>query len=120
MARLLIVDDEREAAEALKMFFDVQGLPCAIATTGDQAVELLATYQPDLILLDVQLADSRLSGFDVLREAKARRPTAKVLMVTGYQDEASHAHAQALGADGYLEKPLTPAKILEILKQAAG
>lgn len=120
MPRILIVDDEREAAEALKAFFDLQDFPCAIATTGDQAVELLATHQPDLILLDVQLEDSRLSGFDVLRAAKMQRPTVKVLMVTGYQDDASHAQATALGADGYLEKPLTPAKILDILKQAAG
>lgn len=119
MASLLLVDDERDAAEALKAFFDLQGIPCWVATDGDQALALALAQRPDVILLDVHLESSRLSGFDVLQKVKRQLPATKVIVVSGYHDAESHAQARRLGADGYLEKPLTPQTILETLTTLA-
>lgn len=116
MASVLLVDDEKDAIEALKTFLDLQDVSCWTSADGDAAVRLIAEHKPDLILLDVRLKDSRLSGLDVLKEAKKISAASKVFMVTGYDDADSHAKAQELGADGYLEKPVSAEKILQVLK----
>ncbi len=117
---VLLVDDEKDAAEALKTFFDMQGIPCWVATDGNEALRVLAEQKPDLVLLDVTLERGQISGFEVLQQSKKFFPSTKVIMVTGYHDESTHAKANALGADGYLEKPLTPERILEVLKKLTG
>ena len=116
MNSILLVDDEKEAVEALKMFFDMRGTPCWVAGNSDEALKIVSEQKPEMILLDITLQGSRLTGFQVLQEAKKLHPSAKIFMVTGYSDEASHAKAKELGADGYLEKPLSAEKILQALK----
>ena len=120
MNSILLVDDEKEVVEALKMYFDLQGTPCWVAADGDQALKIVAEQKPDLVLLDITLQGSRLTGFQVLQEAKRLLPSTKIFMVTGYSDESSHAKAKELGADGYLEKPLSADKILQALKGSSG
>ncbi len=120
MASVLLVDDEKEATEALKSYFDLQDIPCWVAHDGDQALRLVDEHKPDLVLLDVRLEGSSLSGLDVLKEVKRKAPSAKAFMVTGYDDPQSHARAEELGADGYLEKPLSAEKILKVLKDVTG
>lgn len=117
MASILLVDDEKDAAEALKMFFDLQGMPCWVATDGDQTVKIAMEQKPDVVLLDVRLDRSHLSGLQVLQEIKQRLPSTKVVMVSGYHDDTSHTEAAKSGADGYLEKPLTAEKVLEVFKK---
>ena len=120
MASILIVDDEKETAEALKTYFDLQRTACWVAGDGDEALKVISEQKPDLVLLDITLRGSRLSGFQVLQEAKRVLPSAKIFMITGYSDEASHTKAKELGADGYLEKPLSVEKILNALKGIPG
>ncbi len=117
MTSVLLVDDETEAAEALKAFLDMQDIPCWLAADGDQALKAIAEHKPDLILLDVKLEGSRLSGFEVLEAARKLLPSAKIFMLSGYHDEAFHTKAKELGAADYLEKPLTSEKVLEVIKQ---
>jgi len=116
MNSILLVDDEKEAVEALKMFFDLRGTPCWVAGNSDEALKIVSEQKPDLVLLDITLQGSRLTGFQVLQEAKKLHPAVKIFMVTGYSDDASHAKAKELGADGYLEKPLSAEKILQTLQ----
>ncbi len=120
MKGVLLVDDEKEVAEALKTLFDLHGIPCWIAADGDQALKVAAEQKPEFILLDITLEHSRISGFEVLQEIKKLLPSTKVYMVTGYSDETSREKAMKLGADGYLEKPLTSDRILEVLRKVAG
>lgn len=120
MASVLLVDDEKEVAENLKMFFDLQGITCWVAKESDEALRILEENKPDLVLLDVRLDGSALSGLGILEEAKKMGVSSKIYMVTGYDDAESHAKAQELGADGYLEKPLELEKMLELVKKVAG
>ena len=94
MNSILLVDDEKEAVEALKMFFALRGTPCWVAGDGDEALKIVSEQKPDLVLLDITLQGSRLSGFQVLQEAKKLLPSVKIFMVTGYSDDASHAKAK--------------------------
>ena len=79
------------------------GFEIATAGSGSEALEVAATFEPDLVLLDIGLPD--MTGWDVLAELRAAPATAaaKILILSGYDDV--HAEALRLGADGALVKP---------------
>lgn len=122
MASVLLVDDEKETSEALKMFFDMQGVTCWVAAHSDEALKMIREQHPGLVLLDIRLDGSPLDGFGILEEIGKLpiRSEMKVYMVTGYPDEEKEAKSKALGADGYLLKPLSPEKLLEFVKSFPG
>lgn len=122
MPSVLIVDDEQETADLIKMSFEMQGFSCWTAKNSDEAMKVLAEQAPDLVLLDKQLDGSRLDGFGILQEA-ARLPSRtkmKICIVTGYSDAETEAKAKELGADGYLVKPLTIEKLMGIAQGLSG
>lgn len=117
MANVLLVDDEPETAEIIQMLFESKGFPCRVAKNSDEALKNLEEQKPDMTFLDIQLKNSTLDGFGILREGrKFLSPGAKVYMVTGFHDAGKEAKSKELGADGYLVKPITVDKLLEILK----
>ena len=116
MASVLIVDDEKDTAEAIKMGFDMAGVTCWIAKDSIQALKILQENQPDVAFVDVRLDGSPLDGFGILQEAKKLPIKTKIFIVTGYSDEAKEAKSKELGADGYLTKPLPMSKLMEIVK----
>ncbi|MBI3616258.1 MAG: response regulator [Candidatus Omnitrophica bacterium] len=118
MASVLIVDDEQETADMIKMSFDMQGFPCWAARNSDEALKVMAEQVPNLVLLDKRLDGSRLDGFGILQEVSklSIRSKMKIYIVTGYPDEETEAKAKELGADGYLVKPLPINKLIEIAK----
>ncbi len=116
MASVLLVDDEPESAEAVKMLFDLQGVQCWTAANSDEALRVIAENKPDLIILDIRLERSKLDGFGVLEEARKIHPDGKIFMVTGYDDDSYQERCQKLGAAGYLTKPLSPDTLVGLLK----
>lgn len=100
------------------MSFEMQGLSCWTAKNSDEALKVLTEQAPDWVLLDKQLDGSRLDGFGILQEA-ARLPNRSKMrgyIVTGYSDTETETKAKELGADGYLVKPLTIEKLMEVAK----
>lgn len=120
MATVLLVDDEKETAEAIQMGFDMRGITCWIAKDSIQALQALKERQPDVAFVDVRLDGSPLDGLGILQEAKKLAIKSKIVIVTGYGDEETEAKAKALGADAYLTKPLPLEKLLETLKALSG
>ncbi len=120
MPSVLIVDDQEEAAQALKEFFDLQGITSQATADGDEVLKLFAEHQPDLVLLDIRLEGSRIDGLEILEEARKRHVKSKIYVLTGYPDDATQARAMQLGADGYLVKPLGIDKLLELAKNING
>lgn len=122
MASVLIVDDEQETADAIKMSFDMQGFPCWVAKNSDEALKVVAEQVPNLVLLDKRLDGSRLDGFGILEEVGKLpiRSKMKIYIVTGYPDPETEARAKELGADGYLVKPLPIERLMEIAKGLGG
>ncbi|MGC1189488.1 MAG: response regulator, partial [Candidatus Binatus sp.] len=82
MARLLIVDDERNIRRSLTTFFESLGHEVRGAENGAQAVALLAETQFDLVLTDYKMAE--MSGLELLRDIKRRAPECLVILMTAY------------------------------------
>lgn len=117
MRRMLIVDDERDICDCLEHFFSAHGFAVTSAFSGEEALERLDGNPVDVILLDILLPG--LSGIEILKQAKARYPEAKVIMVTGIAEADVRQKALASGAIGYVTKPfeLTETTWSSVLKE---
>lgn len=103
--RLLVVDNEVEICNFVRMFFEQRGFLVQTANDGDEAVKVAAEFLPDIVLLDVVMKHEQ-DGFETLPKIKKIVPNARVLMVTGMEDDASVTRGKALGAEDYITKPL--------------
>ena len=105
MKKLLVVDDEVEICEFLKSFFEDRDFNVATACSGEQAMHQVASFQPQVVLLDIQMPG--MDGMAVLRKVKAEYPKVKVIMVTAVETQDKIEEAMRLGADNYITKPLS-------------
>ncbi|MDH5371935.1 MAG: response regulator [Acidimicrobiia bacterium] len=118
--RVLIVDDEPNIVISLEFLMRQEGYEVAVAADGDEALELLEGFRPDLVLLDVMMP--KMSGFDVLQRIRthADLPKPAVIMLTARGREAEVEKGKALGADAYVTKPFATrdlvAKVRETLE----
>lgn len=112
--RILIVEDEIEAADYLKEYFNGRGFEVMTAATGEEGLNLLISQQPSLVLLDIRLGES-LSGMEVLRRAKAKNAQADIIMLTAVEDRNVAELARGLGASSYLTKPFVLRELEEIV-----
>ncbi|MBD3402135.1 response regulator [candidate division GN15 bacterium] len=109
-ARVLIVDDEPNITLSFSSLLRDDGYEPLSAASAEDARTMLARAPVDLILLDIQLPG--VSGLDLLRELKAERHSAEVLMISGQADIPMALEAVRLGALDFLEKPVQPEKLL--------
>jgi DNA-binding response OmpR family regulator len=122
MVRILVVDDEIEACDALKEFFEAKGYEVYTAQDGKTAINTVQGVKPQLVLLDMIMPG--MNGIEVLREVKKIDPKIGVIMVTVVTDEAQAKKALQLGAYDYITKPVdlnyldtvVMVKILDYLK----
>ncbi len=101
---VLIVDDEQSLARSAKAFLADHGYEAEVAGTGERALELLATLQPDVVFADVRLPG--MSGLDLLKRIRAFDPVIPVIMLTAYGSIAGAVEAVKLGAFDYVKKPV--------------
>ena len=106
--RLLVVDDQPVNIQALYQAFSADH-QVLMATSGEQALKLAATQQPDLVLLDVVMPG--MDGHEVCQRLKADEATRDipVIFVTAHNDEAAETRGLALGAVDFISKPFNPA-----------
>lgn len=102
--RLLVVDDNVDAAETLGILLEAQGHVVTLAFDGASALELAGRGRHDAVLLDLGLPD--LDGLEIARHIKATAPAIHLIAVTGYGDEQHRAHARAAGFAQHLLKPV--------------
>jgi CheY-like chemotaxis protein len=115
--RILVVDDNEDAAETLAMVLKRTGHETKLAFNGQEAVEATATFRPDLILMDLGMPV--LNGFEAAREIRQQPWSEGVVLValTGWgQDEDRRKSAEA-GFDGHLVKPVEFAALNELLAE---
>jgi DNA-binding NtrC family response regulator len=104
-ATLLIIEDEERMRRLLELVLKREGYELLLAASGEEGIQLLSEHpELDLILTDLQLG--KLSGLDVLEEAKKLRPDIPVLIVTGYGTVKSAVEAMRKGAYDYIAKPV--------------
>jgi DNA-binding response OmpR family regulator len=102
---ILLVDDERDLVFYTKLFLEEKGYEVTEAYDGQQALEVLETSRPDLVLLDVTMP--RLSGWDVLKRMQEDPENVEipVLMLTARSEDADKARGWELGVTWYQTKP---------------
>jgi len=111
MARILIVDDDRFTARLAAAKISQLGHVAAIAEDGPEALQQVADFRPDLILLDLMLP--RMSGLEVCRALRADAATRDIpiVMLTGKVQERDVEAGFAAGANDYLTKPFSPREL---------
>lgn len=113
--RILIIDDNRDFAEALQMFFELHGHDAVAAFSGTEGVQAALVSPPDAVICDLGLPE--LNGFEVVTELRARAATAnvRIIAVTGYGDDDDRRRTAAAGFDAHLVKPVEGSEILAVL-----
>ena len=109
--RLLVVDNEIDICNFVRAFFEMRGFEVSGALNGDEALALIPEFKPDIVILDIMMRRDE-EGLEYLPQVKKLLPLAKVLMITGVDDDQSIEKAKRLGADDYITKPL----VLEYLE----
>lgn len=105
--KILIVDDEPNIVISLEFLMEQSGYEVAIACNGEEALEKITSFEPDLVLLDIMLP--LLNGFEVcqrIRENPQWNRT-KVIMLSAKGREIDVSKGIALGADAYVTKPFS-------------
>ncbi|HOW59906.1 MAG TPA: response regulator [Candidatus Omnitrophota bacterium] len=105
MRKLLVVDDEIEICEFLKSFFEDRDFKVVTASSGEKALDQVAQFQPDVVLLDIQMPG--MDGLQALKKIKESNARTKVIMVTAVETQEKIEEAMRLGADNYITKPLS-------------
>jgi DNA-binding response OmpR family regulator len=103
--RLLLVEDEVELIKIVETYFRDEGFDVRIALSAEEALELLNTFTPEIIVSDVKMGG--MDGFELL-DAIRKRPNVKdvpLIFLTIMDDRASVERAVKLGASGYMTKP---------------
>jgi two-component system response regulator (stage 0 sporulation protein F) len=102
--RILVVDDEQISREGVAEVLTDASYEVQMAADGQEAVSRLASFQPDLVLTDLQMPG--LNGIGVLGHVKQVAPTTPVIIFTAHVLIDAQREAQRLGAQDYLNKPL--------------
>ncbi len=117
MAKIMLVEDDAILVEMYQAKFELEGHEIMVATNGEECLDLLGGYQPDLILLDILMP--KLNGFHVLKEIK-KRPGLRaipVILLTNLGEaevDMNQELAGALGVNDYLIKSHhTPDEVVE-------
>jgi two-component system chemotaxis response regulator CheY len=116
MAKLLVVDDSALSRRITRRILEEAGHAVAEAAEGMTALERYALDRPDVVLLDVTMAE--MDGFEVLRQLRTMDPTARVVMATADVQASSRALAEAGGAVGFVCKPLAADAVLRAVDAA--
>jgi len=113
--RVLVVDDNRDAADSLAELVEMWGHQVTKAHRGETALEIAGTFRPDLVLLDIGLPD--LDGYQVARRLRARPELANTVVValTGLGQEEDVRQAKDAGFDLHLTKPISLDKLRRLL-----
>ncbi|MEW6542171.1 MAG: sigma-54 dependent transcriptional regulator [Nitrospirota bacterium] len=102
---ILIVDDEPGILNSLSKILEDEGYQVTTAKSGADALKLVATEPPDLVLLDIWMPE--MDGLEVLKRAKEQSPRLQVMMMSGHGSIETAVKAIKLGAYDFIEKPLS-------------
>lgn len=120
MSTILVVDDSSFMLKSITFVLEKEGYDFCTASDGEEALRKVAEAKPRLIFLDAVMPNK--DGYEVCRQIKTdpALKAIRVIMTTGQGEPEDLEKALAAGADGYILKPYTPAKILEKVREALG
>ena len=115
--RILLVDDEVDFVEVLKVRLEDSNYETIVAYDGEEALEKAERESPDLIILDIMMP--KISGFDVCRKLKVdeKLKNIPIIMLTAKFQSNDMKFGMAIGADAYITKPFEPRVLIEKMRE---
>ncbi len=115
LSRIMIVDDNEQAASTLAMMCELSGVEVLFVTSGKTAINQAISFKPHLILLDIGMPD--IDGYEVCRNIR-KTPDLKGVKIyanSGWSDDTHRQRSVEAGFDGYLVKPIQISKLEELI-----
>ena len=116
MARLLIADDNRDAADTLATLFELDGHEVEVAYDGTEAMKRSTGFRADLALIDINMPGA--DGYEVARHLRERSPSTIMIAMTGCAEETREKAFDA-GFAGHFLKPFAAQRLIEFLGASA-
>ena len=118
--KILIADDEQSIVVPLEYLMEQKGYQVMAAYNGEEAIEKIISFNPDLILLDIMLPI--IDGFEVCQMIRSNPnwKDIKIIFVSAMGREVDIAKGLALGADAYITKPFANAEIIQKVREVLG
>lgn len=113
LGRVLVVDDDKNICELLRMYLEKEGYSVIISNDGEEAIVKFGALKPDMILLDVMLPG--VDGWQVCREIR-KKSNVPIIMVTAKSETFDKVLGLELGADDYIVKPFDTKEVLARMK----
>ncbi|KAF4516586.1 hypothetical protein B566_EDAN003333 [Ephemera danica] len=115
--KILIVDDEPNIVISLEFLMKKEGFEVAVASDGDEALAKVASFNPDLVLLDIMMPKK--SGFEVceILRADPERAGLRIIMLTAKGRDTEVAKGIAMGANAYITKPFSTKDLVVRVKE---
>jgi len=116
--RILIVDDSRDGGESLAMLLRVLGAEISLAHSGRQALELVDSFKPDVVLLDIGMPG--MDGYEVARRIRSNPDNRHISLIalTGWGQDEDRRRSVAAGFDHHLVKPADIDQLRQLLTVA--
>jgi DNA-binding response OmpR family regulator len=117
--RILLVDDDAEIIESLRLALEAQSYEVLVARDGNQGLALIERENPDLIILDMMMP--KRSGFLVLERLKRLgEKKSRIIMITANEGNRHKAYAEMLGVDDYVRKPFPMDRLIQSVQRLLG
>jgi DNA-binding response OmpR family regulator len=115
---ILVVDDDHELIDGLRMVLERQGYKVMQAHDGHQGKQAIYNQRPDLVILDMMMP--RMGGYPVLEHFKGKTDAPPIIMITANEGSRHKAYAEYLGVIDYIRKPFAMERLLEAVHKALG
>jgi len=115
MAVVLVIDDDQEIAEMLRLLLTASGFETYVALEGQEGLRKAAETSPDVVLLDIMMPD--LSGWQVFEQLR-RQFSVPIIFVSAYDNRANLERARRMGATDFIRKPFRPEELMACIHMA--
>ncbi len=119
MTKIAIIEDDPVISQMYRMKFEADGFDVRMAANGRIGVEVVKKFQPDIILLDIQMPE--MNGAEALEHIRQYNQTVPVIVLTNLGEEEAPDNLRNLGIHSYIVKAnLTPRQVVAQVKEAIG
>ncbi|HEY7533878.1 MAG TPA: response regulator transcription factor [Nitrospiraceae bacterium] len=114
--KILIIEDEQDILQLVKLYVEKEGFRTVTATTGTEGIKQVKQEKPDLVILDLMLPE--LDGIEICKRLRSAPETATlpIIMLTAKAEESDTVIGLELGADDYVTKPFSPKALMARVK----
>jgi two-component system OmpR family response regulator len=109
MPKILVIEDEENVLEVVKVYLEKDGYEVFVSTTGKKGLQLFSQHQPDILILDLMLPD--ITGEEICQQIR-KQSNVPILMLTAKSAVEDRISGLSMGADDYLVKPFSPRELV--------